>query len=620
MIFEAGTQLGSYEIIESVGQGGMATVYKAYHPPLDRQVAIKVIHSLFARDEAQRRRFRREARAVARLVHPNIVPVYDFAEKELQPYLVMRFIEGETLKDRMSVGPMAAAEITRIMSQIAAGLDYAHQQNVLHRDVKPSNIILGSNGEVFLTDFGLARLADAGESTISQDRMMGTPFYMSPEQARGDVQLTTQTDIYSFGIILYELVTGRVPFNADTSFTVVHNHIFAEPPRPSNLNPTIPTAVENVILRALRKQPEERYPTASVLMAEFARAVDDASGEFIVPALAQALQTTAIDATLDDEIPPLPILLEPPPIPLSAMSPVTPAPLPAPVKRGVWPWILLGAFLCATFTFFALILLSSLDDGSNTAAPAATVTAADAIVTTDGLEVRDDELTADDRASVAQANLLSINFQLLSERNRSIAAIRRDMRDNPESRFLQLELVKALVNRDEIDEAAVLLQESFAQLERPEAFINIADEFLVIKRPVEALLTFYIGYEKSRDDELQHRLVALMIMLDTEPVDIQPLLEFILAEETTQTNEIDLLLGNAHKQSFAGETEEAVAQVQNQTIISDDQFIGEKLIYQAVFLARGGELSRAQQIYDQAREAGYPDWMTLYIEAAINSN
>lgn len=185
MTFITGEQVGPYQIIEQLGSGGMATVFKAYHASLDRYVAIKVLHPAFKQDPNFLSRFQREARIVAKLEHPHIVPVYDFSEAGGQPYLVMRFIEGETLKARLAKGDLPLDEVARILKPVGEALSYAHGQGVLHRDVKPSNVLLTPDGGVWLADFGLARIAQAGESTLSQDSLLGTPQYISPRASAG---------------------------------------------------------------------------------------------------------------------------------------------------------------------------------------------------------------------------------------------------------------------------------------------------------------------------------------------------------------------------------------------------------------------------------------------------
>jgi serine/threonine protein kinase len=282
MSFKAGENVGSYRIIEKLGQGGMATVFKAYHPSLDRYVAIKVLHPAFKEDPQFLERFTREARVVARLEHPNIVQVYDFAEHEGQPYLVMKYIEGETLKARLQRGPLKKKEAIRTVQAIGESLTYAHKQGVLHRDVKPSNILISEEGQIYLTDFGLARMAEAGASTLTGDMLMGTPQYISPEQARGEKDLTERTDIYSFGIVLYEIVVGRVPFSADTPFSIIHDHIYTPLPLPKEVNPKIPLAVQEVLLKALAKEPEDRFASGKDLVEAFNQSITKPATPIIV--------------------------------------------------------------------------------------------------------------------------------------------------------------------------------------------------------------------------------------------------------------------------------------------------------------------------------------------------
>lgn len=277
MSFAIGENVGPYRIVEQLGQGGMATVFKAYHAALDRYVAIKVLHRAFLEDPNFLARFQREARVVAKLEHPNIVPIYDFSEHGGQPYLVMKFIEGETLKARLQRGPLSRDEGLQIIQAVGAGLAYAHGRGILHRDIKPSNVLLTPDGGIYLADFGLARIAQAGESTLSSDMMLGTPQYISPEQARGERDLDAGTDIYSFGVVLYEMVVGRVPFSADTPFSIIHDHIYTPLPLPRSINPRVPDGVERVLLKALAKDRADRFESVGALVAAFSAAISGAS-------------------------------------------------------------------------------------------------------------------------------------------------------------------------------------------------------------------------------------------------------------------------------------------------------------------------------------------------------
>jgi tetratricopeptide (TPR) repeat protein len=277
MSFAIGENVGPYRITAQLGSGGMATVYKAYHASLDRYVAVKVMHAAFKEDPNFLARFQREARIVARLEHPHIVPVYDFNEHEGQPYLVMRFIEGETLKARLQAGPLTTAQVMDILRPVCQALAYAHDQGVLHRDIKPSNILLTAQGGVFLTDFGLAKIAQAGESTLSADTLLGTPQYISPEQAQGNSSLDARTDIYSLGVVLYELLVGRVPFQADTPYAVIHDHIYSPLPMPRCLRPDLPEPFERVLLKALAKERDDRYTTVDEMLAALEKALTDAT-------------------------------------------------------------------------------------------------------------------------------------------------------------------------------------------------------------------------------------------------------------------------------------------------------------------------------------------------------
>ncbi len=268
MTLKKGDEFAGYEIMTRIGSGGMATVYQAYHRRLDRHVAIKILHETFVRDDSFLERFEREARIIARLEHPHIVPIYDYAEFEGQPYIVMKFIEGGTLKRRAIKEGIALDDMVSMMSLLADALTYAHEKGVLHRDIKPSNILIDERELPYISDFGLARIAQVGDSTISHDMMLGTPFYISPEQGRGERDLTPATDVYAFAVILYELLAGQVPFGGDTAYAIVHEHIYTPPTPPSHVNVELSPALDDVLLKALAKQPSQRYQTAITLMRD----------------------------------------------------------------------------------------------------------------------------------------------------------------------------------------------------------------------------------------------------------------------------------------------------------------------------------------------------------------
>ncbi|OQX61075.1 MAG: hypothetical protein B5M51_08870 [Anaerolinea sp. 4484_236] len=283
MPFMLGENVGPYRLIEQLGQGGMATVFKAYHARLDRYVAIKALHPAFMTDPNFEARFQREARVVARLEHPNIVPIYDFAEHEGRPYLVLKYVEGETLKARLTHSNLLDKDIENVFNAVSSALAYAHQEGVLHRDVKPSNVLMANDGRIYLADFGLARIAQAGESTLSTDMMLGTPQYISPEQAKGTSSLDEGTDIYSLGVMLYELLVGKVPFSADTPFSVIHDHIYSPLPLPREVNPAISESLERALLKSLAKDREDRYQDVPEMAKAFQVIFDNPEEKISIP-------------------------------------------------------------------------------------------------------------------------------------------------------------------------------------------------------------------------------------------------------------------------------------------------------------------------------------------------
>lgn len=269
MTFQEGEVVGPYRVMHKLGHGGMATVFKAYHAALDRYVALKILHTAFLEDPNFLGRFEREAKVVAKLDHPNIIPIYDYSDHNGSPYFVMKYIEGETLKARLIAGSLPQEEGMRIIETVGAALTYAHKHGILHRDMKPSNVLIAHDGHIYLTDFGLARIASAGESTLSSDMMLGTPQYISPEQAMGKRDLDEGTDIYSFGVLVYELVVGQVPFTADTPYSIVHDHIYSPLPMPRAVNPNVPEKIERVLLKALAKERSDRFASVEDFVKAF---------------------------------------------------------------------------------------------------------------------------------------------------------------------------------------------------------------------------------------------------------------------------------------------------------------------------------------------------------------
>ncbi|MBN1219355.1 MAG: protein kinase [Anaerolineae bacterium] len=300
-----GRTLGNYRIIEQIGMGGMATVYKAYDPDTDRYVAIKILPEHFSQDPKFRQRFEREAKAIAKLEHIHILPLFAYGEEGGTAYMVMRYLKAGSLTDRIRAGALSLTEASRLLSQVASALDHAHSHGVLHRDVKPSNILLDADGNAFLTDFGIAKMV---ESTLdlTGGGILGTPAYMSPEQCRGNQELTPASDQYSLGIILYEMITGRTPFQAETPIALIHMQLNDPLPMPHQVRADLPEEAERVILKALTKDPELRFPTCGAMAAAFARVVSQipaaqlAEGDLTVGDQAPFAPTAAVveDATV----------------------------------------------------------------------------------------------------------------------------------------------------------------------------------------------------------------------------------------------------------------------------------------------------------------------------------
>ena len=262
-----GATLGNYKILAPLGQGGMARVYRARQENLDREVAIKVLPPWYAADRNFVERFKLEARLVARLSHPNIVTVHDASEYNGHLYIVMQLVNGGTLKHRLDAvreqgKMMEPLEANRTFQQIASALGYAHEQGIIHRDIKPVNVLMDRSGRPILSDFGIAKALEGTKELTRPGAGVGTPEYMSPEQCKGE-PVDGRADIYALGVMLFEALTGRTPFTGDNYPALAHSHIYEEPPDPRMFNPNLSFEVAHVILTALRKKPELRYQKAN---------------------------------------------------------------------------------------------------------------------------------------------------------------------------------------------------------------------------------------------------------------------------------------------------------------------------------------------------------------------
>ncbi|PWH12410.1 MAG: hypothetical protein DDG60_13205 [Anaerolineae bacterium] len=282
-------KFGRYEIKSELGRGGMATVYKAFDPLPEREVALKVLPREMLHDPQFRVRFEREIKTVAALEHPTIVPIYDVGEEDGQPYYVMRYMPGGSLQDRIAQGPISLQETARIFSKLAPALDEAHQKGIIHRDLKPGNILFDRAGEPYISDFGIAKITQSQGATVTGGAIIGTPAYMSPEQAQGD-QVDGRSDIYAMGVILYEMLSGVQPYQATTPMALVVKHITEPIPHILDSNPTLPADIEPIIEKAMAKNREERFSTAAELADAISEVARGATGQ-------EAIKTASLRAT-----------------------------------------------------------------------------------------------------------------------------------------------------------------------------------------------------------------------------------------------------------------------------------------------------------------------------------
>ena len=576
MPFSQGENVGPYRILEQLGQGGMATVFKAYHAGLDRFVAIKVMHPAFKQDPTFLARFQREARVVARLEHPNIVPIYDYAEHNSNPYLVMKFIEGETLKARLSRGPLTRDEGLRIVEAMGKALGYAHGRGILHRDIKPSNILLCPDNAIYLADFGLARIAQAGESTLSSEMLLGTPHYISPEQARGERNLDAGTDIYSFGVVLYEMVVGRVPFNADTPFSIIHDHIYTPLPLPQKINPRVPESVQRVLLKALAKERADRHATVEELSAAFLKAV-------AAPGQGAAPRHDAADTLVGPPTPP------PSPAPLGRADTPPPTPLPAsgdapvlvppqagtapkPMRRRAWVWVAGGLGL-TLLCLFLLIAVAGNRQAEPTALPG-TVTA--------GVAATDE---------VSDPGVLAARATLAARPN------------DPEAFYAVAEAeaqagFPLLAARD-YRKAADLFLRARASLRASEAYLKA---------------TVYLGGpEKAEKALLDSALKAIFTAGSEDPQGTLTLLE---EAAKVLPDWPPLLSLGAHAHIAAGELDPARLLIE--TALTQDPEDGLALAVQAELLRTVGDRAGARQAAEAAQATGtIPAWLMAVLSESL---
>ncbi len=318
-----------YELGETLGRGGMAEVFEGQDQRLNRRVAVKVLRPDLARDPAFQSRFRREAQSAASLNDPNIVAVYDTGEDMLDgagqhamvPYIVMEYVDGHTLRELMSSGRRLLPERSlEIMSSVLSALDYSHAHGIIHRDIKPGNVMLTRTGDVKVMDFGIARAVADAQATMTQgNAVMGTAQYLSPEQARGEV-VDARSDLYSAGCLLYELLTGRPPFQGESAVSVAYQHVSETPVPPSQIDPAVPPELDGLVLKSLAKNPGDRYQTANEFKADVERALAGLPVTGTIPTLRATVPASAsTTASLQ-------------PVGIGPGAPATP-------KRSPWAWI-----------------------------------------------------------------------------------------------------------------------------------------------------------------------------------------------------------------------------------------------------------------------------------------
>jgi len=363
-----GSRIDRYEIVSQLGEGGMATVYKAYDTRLERYVALKVITANQQTSQQYLQRFEREAKSLAKLAHSNIVQVHDYGEQNGTPYLVMEFIEGGTLKSQMGT-PHAVHYAANLLAPVAQALEFAHKQNIIHRDVKPANILIRKSGQPMLSDFGIAKVLEVNEPALTQLGVgIGTPEYMAPEQGQG-AAVDHRADVYSLGVVFYEMVTGRKPFRADTPMAVVWKQATEPLPDPRLYVPTLPANVVAVLQKALQKRPDDRYQDMGQFAAALQKLADEQpTATSLESATVMRPRPLTVAPTQPDFQPAPPLVypkantgyradpLPPQEVRMPAYSP--------PVKKkrmAWWVWVIIGGALLGVLACGALVIFGALD-------------------------------------------------------------------------------------------------------------------------------------------------------------------------------------------------------------------------------------------------------------------
>lgn len=376
-VMKAGQAIGRYEIIKEIGRGGMAVVYLALDPYMQRQVAIKVLPRQFTFESQFRERFMREAQMIAALEHPAIVPVYDFGEHDDQPFLVMRYMAGGSLRQRLN-GSLPFAQTEQILQRLAPALDRAHQRGIIHRDLKPENVLFDEEDRAYLSDFGIARMAEATQTMT----IVGTPAYMSPEQVQGDQKLDGRSDLYALGVVLFELLTGQPPYTAPTPTKLMLKHILEPVPEICTINPGLPQVYEGFVQQVMAKERGERFATGAALAAAFtqlaAAPTIPAAGTTAVPDQTIVEPPAFMDrpTIVDEDLPPLAPMLTPP------TPPTAPTMVAGQQRRlPAWGWAIVGIVLLALLGGGAFALFGR-DQATSTAETAVSTTPAAALLAT----------------------------------------------------------------------------------------------------------------------------------------------------------------------------------------------------------------------------------------------